>query len=148
MEYEIRKLTASDGDLALALMKAWHADEPDDNPEFPDRTRTADLIAQDTFHAYVALVNGEVVGGLTAYELPMFYQSSREVFLYEVGVRDTFRRKGMARALVEALQETCREKEIKTIYVATELQNFAARKLYETTGAEVEILPWYTYQLK
>ncbi len=147
MRYRFQKLTADDRRLARQLLRAWWADEGIADPELLDDEHLDRLLANPFFHAYVALAESTVVGGLTAYELPLFDANANEMFLYEIGVAQAHRQQGVARRLIDALRQTCREKGINVIFVGTSMDNGAARSLYERTGGELEIIPWYTYDL-
>ncbi len=57
------------------------------------------------------------------------------VFLYELDVRADYRRQGLGRRLVEALQAQCRKRGIRGIFVLTQESNLAAMALYSRTGA-------------
>ncbi|MEM1137797.1 MAG: GNAT family N-acetyltransferase [Bacteroidota bacterium] len=145
---EIKKLGKNDQLLAKQLLEEWYKDDGQLNPSFPKEKYLSSLLNKEDFHAFVAVVNNLVVGGLTAYELPMFDVEANEMFLYEIGVSKAYRQKGIAKKLIEALREVCFSKEIKVIFVGTSMDNEVAKKLYETTGAEIEIIPWFTYNLK
>lgn len=147
MSYSIQKLTKTDLDLAEKLIKSWYADEGDFNPKIPKDKHLSTLMAKDDFHIYVAIENGEVIGGLTAYELQMFDLEKHEMFLYEIGVSSKHRKKGVAKQLIESLKQTCTERNVKVIFVATSLDNKAAKQLYASTGGELEVVPFYTYNL-
>jgi aminoglycoside 3-N-acetyltransferase I len=56
------------------------------------------LIGRDYFIALVALQDGEVVGGIAAYELIKFEQERSEIYIYDLAVAATHRRKGIATA--------------------------------------------------
>jgi len=60
------------------------------------------------------------------------------IYLYEIGVHPEYRRKGIGAALIGALKEDCRNRDILKIWVGTEADNLAARRLYESTGATFE----------
>jgi aminoglycoside 3-N-acetyltransferase I len=106
-----------------------------------------DLLSKDDFHAFVALKDKLLIGGLTAYELPMFKEDVREMFLYEIGVDENYRQKGIAKELIDSLKRTCLDKGIKIIFVGTSLDNPAARQLYKSTSGEEEVTAWFTYNL-
>jgi aminoglycoside 3-N-acetyltransferase I len=55
--------------------------------------------------ALVALVGGEVVGGLVAYELDNFERMRREVYIYNLAVAGTHRRRGIGTALIGQVRE-------------------------------------------
>jgi len=144
---QITKLSAKDLHLAQQLILQWQEDDGVLDTPLPSNAYLQKLLASDTFHVYVAQEDGLVVGGLTAYELHMFPKEGTEMFLYEIGVQEQHRKKGIARQLVEHLKTTCKEKGIKTIFVGTEKDNEPAKKLYIATGGEFDTIAWFTYEL-
>ncbi len=128
-------------------MQQWAEDEEVPNFKLPGDGHIQELLAKDDFHVWVALVDNLVVGGLTAYELIMFDEEKKEMFLYEMGVIKAHRKKGIATRLIEVLKQFCSSHGIPVIFVGTSMDNEAARRLYTTTGGEIEIGPWYTYNL-
>jgi aminoglycoside 3-N-acetyltransferase I len=62
------------------------------------------LLASDTFIALAALKNGEVAGGLAAYELRKFEQERSEIYIYDLAVAAEHMREGIATALIQKLK--------------------------------------------
>lgn len=145
--FQIKKLQSTDLTLAQELIKVWSVDDGIKNHKIPSDKYLHQLLSKKDFHVYVVLADEEVAGGLTAYELQLFDTEIKELFLYEIGIIEKYRRRGMATQLIETLKLFCLEKNIKVIFLGTEMENEAAKKLYETTGADLEIIPWYTYNL-
>jgi len=146
-QFSIQRLTPGDEPLLHALLLAWEHDEGNFNAKLPGTPHLQSILNRPDIGIWVAEVGGEVVGGITAYDLPMIGEETRELFLYEIGVIAGHRRSGIARALIEALKAHARAQGISVIFVATSLDNDAARQLYESTGGELEIIPWFTYNL-
>lgn len=149
MEYTLKTLSDSAEDIALA-QDLFHFYQVDDNIEKP--TRASDhylqrLFAAGGFHTIVALHDGKVIGGVTGYELPMYIEETKELFLYEIAVEPEYRKQGIGRALIEALKKLCLEKGIKVIFVGTWMTNVEAIGLYGSTGGKREDIPWFTYDL-
>lgn len=147
MSFTIKKLHTSDLHLARQLLEEWWQEDGIMNPATPGENYLKNQLSRDDFHVYVAIENDQVVGGLTANEIPMFDKEENEMFLFEIGVNEEFRRKGIAKALVKELKSLCVKKGIKVIFLGTSQDNLAAKQLYASTGAIVEIIPWYTYEL-
>src|SRR5579862_8312588 len=59
------------------------------------------LLARDEFWVIAAFSGDDVVGGLTAHALPMTRTESRELFIYDVAVREDHQRQGVGRRLLE-----------------------------------------------
>lgn len=147
MKYNIKKLSAKDISLAKELIILWKTEDGIENPQPPNDLYINTLLAKNSFHIYVALINKAVVGGLTAYELPMFPEEETEMFLYEIGVHQDHRKQGIAAKLIEALKKTWRERNIKIAFVGTTTNNKPAKQLYKSTGANQEKVAWFIYDL-
>jgi aminoglycoside 3-N-acetyltransferase I len=147
MNYIIKKLSPTDLSLAKQLIILWQTEDGDLNPIIPSDSYLDDLISKDSFHVFVAMKDKHIIGGLTAYELPMFKEEVKEMFLYEIGVDENYRQQGIATKLIDTLKKTCFEKDIKVIFVGTSIDNHAAKQLYKATGGEMEEIPWFTYNL-
>jgi ribosomal protein S18 acetylase RimI-like enzyme len=60
-----------------------------------------------------------------------------EMFLYELGVDEAARRRGVGTALVEALATLARERGCYGMWTGTETDNVAAQRTYERAGARL-----------
>jgi len=60
-----------------------------------------------------------------------------EMFLYELGVAERARGRGVGRALVTSLAELARERGCYGMWTATEPDNVAAQRTYASTGARI-----------
>ena len=148
MNLIIKKLSSTDLLLAKQLITLWQTEDGILDPAVPGDSYLHDLLSNDSFHVFAALDGDRVIGGLTAYELSMYKEEVHEMFLYEIGVDENYRQKGIATKLIALLKKTCSEKGIKIIFVGTSFDNQPARQLYETTGGEMEEIPWFTYNLE
>ncbi|MCL5736170.1 MAG: GNAT family N-acetyltransferase [Actinobacteria bacterium] len=92
------------------------------------------LLSRDDFVALVALAGEEVVGGLVAYELCKFEQERSEIYVYDLGVRQHHRRKGVATGLIRELRSIARERRAWVIFVQADAVDEAAIRLYESLG--------------
>ena len=66
------------------------------------------LLSDPRFVLLVARIDGEVVGALSAYELVKYERERSEFYIYDLAVAETFRRRGIATALIEALKPIAR----------------------------------------
>jgi ribosomal protein S18 acetylase RimI-like enzyme len=83
----------------------------------PDDAYLAALLARDHFVALVARDQDRIVGGLAAYVLDKFEQARAEVYIYDLAVAATHRRRGIATALIEALKPIARARGAWVIFV-------------------------------
>jgi ribosomal protein S18 acetylase RimI-like enzyme len=61
-----------------------------------------------------------------------------EMFAYELGVDESARRRGVARALLDRLAEIARARGCYALWTATEGDNVAALATYRSIGAELD----------
>lgn len=91
------------------------------------------FLANDMNHLVVAVRDGEVVGMASgiSYVHP---DKPLQMFVNEVGVADSQRRRGIGARLVQFLLEHARRIGCEEAWVATEIDNLPARALYAATG--------------
>lgn len=146
INFQIKKLDSNQVSLAKELIEMFGFDDESENQTFSSDEYVRKLLKRDDFHVIVALENGQLIGGLTAYEMQMFKRETTEMFLYEIEVAEEHRQKGIGKALIEYLKEICLEKGIVEMFVGTEKDNIPARKLYVSTGGETdEDSVWFNY---
>jgi aminoglycoside 3-N-acetyltransferase I len=147
--YTIQKLKPGDIDLSKELFYFFQTDDGVAEPVVPSDKYINALLLRDDFHVIVALQNDALIGGLTAYELAMYKEEIKEMFLYEIAVEPGYRKMGVAKALIGLLKTIGAAKGMKEMYVGTTSNNTAAMKLYKSTGGEAEAdVVWFVYQLK
>lgn len=98
------------------------------------------LLGSETFIALAAVKDGEVVGGLAAYELPKYEQERSEVYIYDLAVAEAHRREGIATALIRRLQRIAAERGAWVIYVQADLGDEPAIALYTKLGTREDVL--------
>src|SRR4051812_6634102 len=59
------------------------------------------LLKRSSFVCFAAVYENEVIGGLTAYELPMYYSEYTDLFIYDIAVHANFRRMGIGKRLMD-----------------------------------------------
>lgn len=98
------------------------------------------LLGSDYFIAIAALQDGEVVGGIAAYELIKFEQERSEIYIYDLAVAATHRRQGIATALIQALQQIAKNRGAYVIFVQADLGDEPAIALYTKLGTREDVL--------
>ena len=84
----------------------------------------------------VARINGTVVGALAGYELVKYEQERSEFYIYDLAVAEPFRRRGIARMLIEALKPIARSAGAWVIFVQADREDEPAVALYRSMGIE------------
>jgi aminoglycoside 3-N-acetyltransferase I len=133
----IRTLSGEDVDVLEALMEVF-ATAFEDPVTYQSRVPTdaylSRLLAKEHFIAVVALAEGRVIGGLTAYQLDKFEQDRREIYIYDLAVLEQHRRKGVATALIAELKRVAAEHDVYVIFVQADRVDVPAIALYEKLG--------------
>ena len=106
----------------------------------PSDAYLRDLLAKEHVVALAALEDGEVVGGLVAYELDKFEQARRELYIYDLAVAEAHRRRGIATALIRRLQQIAGARGCWVIYVQADYGDDPAIALYESLGMREDVM--------
>jgi N-acetylglutamate synthase-like GNAT family acetyltransferase len=98
---DIRKLSENDAKIAQQLYILFQEDDGVLHPTCPPLLHTSNMLLRQDFHVFVALNNRKVIGGCTAYEIPMYKENVRKMFLYEIAVHHDYRRQKIGTKLIE-----------------------------------------------
>ncbi len=85
-------------------------------------------------HCLVAMVDGTPVGFVSGVEMQHPHKPP-EMFLYELGVDASMRRRGVGSSLVSALRDHSRTIGMRGMWVLTDAQNTPANATYLRAGA-------------
>jgi len=146
--FTFKKLITTEVSLAKALFIWFQEDDGEEQVLIPSDHYLRNLLAREDFHVVVAMDKDKIIGGLTAYELPMYKEQVNEIFLYEIGVDEAYRKKNVGTDLIVFLKKIAAERGIPEMYVGTDMRNIAAQKLYAKTGGNFEQIAWYVYNLE
>ncbi len=145
MSVEIRQLGPDNLRLMHALL-AMFGDAFDDRDAYTAHRPSDDylrtLLHGESFIALAAMKDGDVVGGIAAYELKKFEQERSEIYIYDLAVASTHRRQGVASALIERLRQIAAERRAYVIFVQadTGIEDKPAVALYTKFGRREEVL--------
>lgn len=124
----------------LQMFAEAFEDEATYGRERPGEPYLRHLPQKDHFIALAALEGERVVGGLTAYELQKFEQERSEIYIYDLAVTESHRRRGVATALIAALKRIAAERGAYVIFVQADLGDEPAIALYTKLGAREDVL--------
>jgi ribosomal protein S18 acetylase RimI-like enzyme len=124
----IVRLGPGDEDAVLAAASLF-----DQRPD-PEATRR--FLAEPTHHLLLAYDDGgEAVGFVSGVEVT-HPDKGTEMFLYELAVDESVRRRGIGTALVQALDALARERGCFAMFGFTDADNGAALATYARAGAK------------
>jgi aminoglycoside 3-N-acetyltransferase I len=143
--FPIRQLGAEDVSLIYEML-AMFGDAFDDadtyNGRRPSPQYLQSLLASESFIALVALDGDVIVGGIAAYELRKFEQERSEIYIYDLAVVASHRRKGIATALIQHLQSIAASRGAYVIFVQADTteDDQPAIALYTRLGHREDVL--------
>jgi aminoglycoside 6'-N-acetyltransferase I len=126
MTVEIKVLRGGDDSILMNSAK-----DVFDNPIDPELTR--EFLADPRHHIAVAIDDGLVVGFASGVHY-VHPDKPPELWINEVGLAPTYRRRGLGKALLRALFAVGRAHRCTVAWVLTDRSNVAAMALYESVG--------------
>jgi aminoglycoside 3-N-acetyltransferase I len=141
--FSIHQITPNDIALMQAMLMTFGKAFEDVESYSGNRPSVAyleRLLDSDYFIALVALKDGEVVGGIAAYELVKFEQERSEIYIYDLAVISTHRRQGIATALIQDLKKIAAARGAYVIFVQADLGDEPAIALYTKLGVREDVL--------
>jgi len=142
-DVEIRKLRPADLDAMRGMLRMF-GDAFDEAEKYaaavPDDGYLARLLAKDHYIALAAITEGEVVGGLAAYELEKCEQARSEIYIYDLAVAQSHRRQGIATALIEELRRIAAQRGAYVIFVQADYGDDPAIALYTKLGIREDVM--------
>ena len=139
MTIEIIRLTAANADLLLNV-----ADDVFDTHVVPSRLRA--YLAEPVNLMIVAVDDGLVIGQAAAV-IHKHPDKPDELFIDEVGVSPDWRRRGVARHMMQAMFELGRSLGCQASWLGTEVDNLPARRLYESFGEDGVAIVMFDFDL-
>jgi aminoglycoside 3-N-acetyltransferase I len=124
----VRRLRPGDEDVVARLA------------ERPPQTA---LLDEDSTIFLVAFEGGDPIAFVLAYQLPRRDGDEAILLVYEVGVTEAHRRRGVAKGLLAELARIARELGVREGFVLADQDNDAANALYASQGGERrDVVEW------
>ncbi len=139
MTIEILRLTAANADLLHNV-----AEDVFDTEVVPARLRA---YLAEPVNLMIVAVDGDLVVGQAAAVIHKHPDKPDELFIDEVGVSPDWRRRGVARNMMHALFALGRSLGCQASWLATEVDNLPARRLYESFGEDGVAIIMFDFDL-
>ncbi len=143
MTIAIRQLAAEDAwvfESVLTMFGTAFEEPATYNDARPSRAYLSRLLARDSFIAIAALAGEHVVGGIAAYVLDKFEQERSEIYIYDLAVAESHRRRGIAEGMIRELQRIAAKRGAWVIFVQADYGDDPAIALYSKLGAREDVL--------
>ena len=145
MSIEIKRLTKEDLSIFNSLINLFNL-VFEEEPKIGSEANSLRLLENERFIAIAALVENEIAGGLTAYELPMYYSDTSEIFVYDLAVKPEYQRMGVGKGLLQSLKEYCIRNGIQDFFVMAHAEDEQAIEFYHATGGKAEKVVNFVYE--
>ncbi len=119
-----------------------------ENPATPKETYLQSLLDKPGFIVYAVICKNTVIGGLTAYELPMYYGEYAELLIYDIAIKTEYQRKKIGAKLILTLKEYCKYNGIREFFVPANEEDKHALDFYHHTGGIAEKVVHFNYEIK
>ena len=141
--YEIQTITSHEDYIGmLDLFSDVFSDPGSYSENRPSRDYIQNLLSDKNFIALVAKSDsGKVIGALAGYVLRKFEQERSEIFIYDLGVLEEFRRQKIASNLIEKLKMIAKEIGAYVIFVQADkdIEDLPAIALYKKLGTQEDV---------
>jgi ribosomal protein S18 acetylase RimI-like enzyme len=147
-QVSVRRLTPGDEEVLTRLALDGERYEEDGVAEIEVPLAPAEasaFLADDSTHLLVAFERDDPVGFVVVNELFHRHTFTRMFLVYEIGVVNEQRRRGVARALLDAVRSLAVERGLAEGFVLTNESNPAAMGLYAAAGGtrpSLDVVEW------
>ncbi|WP_018344211.1 GNAT family N-acetyltransferase [Cytophaga aurantiaca] len=135
MRIEIQKLGSYQIEEFIELIDVFEEVFEMKDFKLPGNKHLEELLQKDDFFVFVAVHEGEIIGGLTAYSLTQYYSEAPLVYIYDIAVLKKYQRKGVGKKLILGITDYCKELDVEEIFVQAEDADEHALDFYRSTGA-------------
>jgi aminoglycoside 3-N-acetyltransferase I len=145
--FQIKKLEKQDLVLFQKLIRVFQDVFEMKEATIPEDPHLVKLLENPYFIVFVVCIDNKVIGGLTAYELPSYYATRSEIFIYDIAIDPSSQRKGLGKQLVAALKQYGKEKDTSVLFVDANEEDEHAVDFYHTTGGEAANIIQFSYYI-
>ena len=148
MGVEIKKLDRDGLMLFVELIRIFENVFEMENFELPQEEHLQVLLEENNFSVFVALRDGKVVGGLTAYLLKQYYSKRPLMYVYDLALKAENQRQGIGKLLMSAITQYSEELGAEEVYVQADEIDQHAVTFYYSTGATASKVVNFSYSFK
>jgi len=141
------RLTAADAGVARQLFQLMGEVFSEPSEALSDAW-LARLLGRPDFWALAAVADDELIGGLTAHELPMTRRESSELLIYAIAVRRDRQRTGVGRLLISTLRDAAAAGGVEVIFVPADNEDVHALDFYRALGGEPSAVTHFTFRAR
>ncbi|QUH22390.1 GNAT family N-acetyltransferase [Methanobacterium alkalithermotolerans] len=107
---------------------------------YPSDNYLVKLLKNENIIFVVAKYEKDIIGGLTAHELPSTYFEANEVYVYDLAVHPNFQKKGIGSRLIEELKNISCSKGDKEIFLQADVGDDAVDFYHKIGGVPENVI--------
>lgn len=134
----VRQLKPDEIENFIDLVKLFSLVFEHEDFKLPTKAHLQRLLNRNDFIVFVAAINEEIIGGLTAYTLQQYYSEKPLAYIYDVAVKEEHQRKGIGKELIAALSRLCKVEGFEEMFVQAEKEDTDALGFYRSTSIDRE----------
>jgi aminoglycoside 3-N-acetyltransferase I len=146
-QFRIQRLGKEDLLVFQSLIQVFQEVFKMENPKMGSEVYLKSLLENPKLVVFAVIREDKVLAGLTAYELPKYYSEDSEMFLYDIGVKSEYQRKGLGKELLKVLKEYCKQNGIGEMFVSAHEIDKHALDFYHSTGGKAEKVVHFNYEI-
>jgi len=146
-EIEIKHLDKNDIPIAQQLFRVLQQVFGVEKRVETNESHIIRLLANPGFICLAAVYKSEVIGGLTAYELPMYDVDRSEIFIYDIAIKFEFQRMGIGKKLMAAIKQYANENGAKQLFVDASEADKHALDFYRSMNGKQEKVVQFTFNV-
>lgn len=145
---EIKLLEPDDVALARELFQYFHVEFESENAPLLAADHLEYILQQEHFRVFIASEDGQLAGGVSAYQLLGSDYLHPELFIYDVAIKPEFRRKKIGTELMKFIRNWCRKHRIKEMFVFADAEDEHAVKFYKSVpGCEITEAGMFSFEM-
>ncbi|TRX48061.1 GNAT family N-acetyltransferase [Fulvivirga sp. M361] len=129
----VHKLDEHDFEKFVKVIRLFERVFEMENFSIPPLVHLQKLLSKHDFFVFVALQDGIVTGGLTAYVLEQYYSEKPLAYIYDLAVDTPYQRQGIGKALIEGMNHFCQEKGFEEVFVQADKAEDDVIDFYRST---------------
>ncbi len=135
---DIRILKREEIVLFKALIRVFEKEFEMENFQIPDQEDLLKTLKNKNFKVFVAIEDGQVMGGITLYILPPYYSNKSQAYIYDLAVLSSHQRKGIGTRLMEVVLAYGRNLGYEEIFVQADKMDDHALAFYRSIPRVLE----------
>jgi aminoglycoside 3-N-acetyltransferase I len=142
---EIKKLNGQNIDEFVDLIRVFEDVFEMENFSIPNKEHLKNVLTKPGFIVFVATIESQIVGGLTAYTLEQYYSEKPLAYIYDLAVKTKYQRQGIGKKLISEMIKYCRERGFEEVFVQADKVDDYAIDFYRSTPitAEEQVVHFY-----